>query len=645
MLFCLSFVCGRVLFFEKNAPPPRTPSVRNLRTKSPIIYWKRRHILYLINGFKVEIIFCVMRQPIFSSVTTRKVHGKPGKIAGPLVFLLLAAGVLGIFYLASLSKGSNEVYETATEVAVDPAMAEKMLHESRSLESQFNSIHEFKKDKVSSADVDLYEKAVENYRLYLTYAGAAASYNPRYEQMRKHLHNLRADGLRKLSSELETQAEACANEKKYDEAEKYFNDAATLEVRITKEFPLATKKNHARANFLENRAKTMRAIPMQIKAQELEAQGEAALNEANWPKANLCLTEALSIEKVLWADYRNVIVSNSSRIHRIQDLLSTIGSAPDYERREKYTAEAKAQEQAENWEAAAKLWAQALASQKTIIQNFPRSLYADKETEETLTKNYADASARPQFILLQKDYAELTSDIRERKLEHVSLIAKQALRRAENILREWPESTLVSEAFIQELRYMDLKAPDIAGVQSNFFNLLLPIPGHPNKAQMLKTEVSQALYSFVMPFNPSARKDLAYPVESVDFNDAQEFCRRLSLLIGCKVRLPSQEEFTMVAGTPNAENVLEQAWLIENSSGVIHTAGSRKANAGGFFDLYGNVAEWVIPSPEEGLKNFESFVAGGDCQTPTYAFPEEVFKKVPRSEKSRTRGFRVVVEN
>lgn len=585
-----------------------------------------------------------MRHSIFSS-SACKGYGKPGKIAGPLVFLLFAAGILGIFYIASLSKGSNEIYETATDVAIDSAMAEKRLHESRSLESQFNAIHEFKKDTVSSADIDLYEKAVENYRLYLTHAGVAASYNPRYERMRKHLHNLRADSLRKLSSELEKQAETFANEKKYNEAETHFNDAAALEHQITKEFPLASKKNHARANFLENRAKTMRAIPLQIKAQELKAQGEAALNEANWPKANLCLTEALSIEKILWADYRNVIVSNSSRILRIQDLLSTIGSAPDYERREKYSSEAKAHEQDGNWEAAANLWAQALASQKTIIQNFPRSLYADKETENSLMKNYANASARPQFILLEKDYTELIANIRERKLEHVSLIAKQALRRAENILREWPQSTLISEDFIQELRYMDLKAPDIASVQSNFFNLLLPIPGHPNKARMLKTEVSQALYSFVMPFNPSASKDLNYPVESVDFNDAQEFCRKLSMLIGCEVRLPSQEEFTMAAGTPNTETVLEHAWLIENSSGVIHSSGSRKANADGFFDLYGNVAEWVTPSSKESIKAFESLVAGGDCQTPVYAFPDEIFKKVPRSEKSRTRGFRVVIEN
>lgn len=587
-----------------------------------------------------------MRNFISSSLRSREIRGKTGGIRGPLVFLLVAATALGIFYFASLSKGSREEYAEAQEIVPNSAEAEKKLSEARSAETQFNAIHEFKKDQITGEDIDIYEKAVNAYSDYLAYSGAAASYNPKYEQMRKHLHNLRADFLRKRTAELERQAEELATEKKYEEAERLFSEAANIEFRITKEYPLASKKNHARANALEIRAKTMHAIPLQARAQELESEGEAALNAAQWPKANACLTEALLIEKELWTSYRNVIVSNSTRLLRLQDLIATVNSAPEYERRERSIAEARVAEAQENWSAAADEWKKALNAQKTIIQNFPRSLYAEKTVEKSLETNLHNALARPEFSKLQKDCEEMHADICENKPERVPQIAKQALRRAENIRREWSKSTLVSDDFLQELRYMDLKAPDIAGVQGNLFKLLLPIPGAPADIQMMKTEVSQALYTFIMPFNPSAQKNLEHPVESVDYNDAQEFCRRLSMLLGRAVRLPTQEEFLAAAGPVTPENVIRQAWLIENSSGTVHSSGKLAANAFGFFDLYGNVAEWVssVKTGADKREQFEEVIAGGDCQTPSYSFPSDFFKKVVRTEKSRTRGFRVVVE-
>lgn len=587
-----------------------------------------------------------MPHPVSSSARRRATRGRFGGVAGPILFVLAAVAVLAVFYFASLSKGSRDDFSETRQIEPDPEAAEKTLSESRSAETQFNAIHEFKKDQITEEDIDIYEKAVAAYGQYLAYAGTAAAYNPRYEQMRKHLHNLRADMLRKRSAKLEILAEELASQKKYEEAERRFDDAAALEYRITREFPLATKKNHARANFLENRAKTMRAIPLQLKAKALAEEGEAALNAGNWPKANLRLNEALTVEKELWGNYRNIIVSNNAKIVRLQALLTTVKSAPDYERREQDVAAARAAEERGDWQAAAEAWARAVAKQNTIIQNFPESLYADKETLATLERSLADATARPKFIQLREDYEKMRADIRSRSTDRVPMLAKQALRRAEEILRECPNSTLVSENFLQELRYMDVKAPDISGLQSNFFRLLLPVPGAEEKTQMMKTEVSQALYTFVMPFNPSARKDLSRPVESVDFDDASEFCRKLSLLVGRTVRLPTQSEYAAAAGTPDADALLSQAWLLENSSGLVHAAGKRPANAAGFCDLYGNVAEWVLADAAnaEELRSHESFIAGGDCQTPSYSFPTEFFKKVLSSEKSRTRGFRVVVE-
>lgn len=612
----------------------------------------------------------LMKPAVFPTESSREMRARArfGGVVAPLIFVLVAACALAIFYYASLSKGSNETYAESEAVLRDPAEAEKKLSESQSFEAQFNAVHEFKKDKITGEDIDVFEKAVDAYSQYLAYAGIAKSYNPRMEQMRKQLHDLRADIIRASTTQIEQEAETLASQKKYAEAETLFTQASKLEYRITQEFPLASKKNHARANFLENRARTMHAIPMQLEAQTLTQEGEAALDAGNWPKANTSLSKALVIEKELWRDYRNVIISNDTKIRRLQTLLTTIASAPDYERRERHAAAALAAEAAGDRTLAAQEWERAYEAQCTILRSFPQSLYADEAQKNRLAVNRANAAVYEEFADLEKKYAELRAEIRSRQTARVPLLAKQVLRKAEHILHDEPESTLVTPEFLSELRYMDVKAQDIGDVQKTFFEMLLPVPGTSANIQMSAAEVTQALYTFVMPFNPSASNDLLRPVESVDFNDATEFCRRLSLIVGCEVRLPTKAEFSAAAGTPGADELPAQAWLLENSSGLVRVGKTRNANANGFFDLYGNVSEWLLPEAaeenasaavagtEETAETYgelearrkqherETLVAGGDCQTPAYAFPQEFFKSVNRSEKSRTRGFRVVAD-
>ena len=59
---------------------------------------------------------------------------------------------------------------------------------------------------------------------------------------------------------------------------------------------------------------------------------------------------------------------------------------------------------------------------------------------------------------------------------------------------------------------------------------------------MGKYEVTQAQYRAVMGTNPSNFKGDNLPVEQVSWNDATEFCRKLSQMTGREYRLPSEAE-------------------------------------------------------------------------------------------------------
>lgn len=111
-----------------------------------------------------------------------------------------------------------------------------------------------------------------------------------------------------------------------------------------------------------------------------------------------------------------------------------------------------------------------------------------------------------------------------------------------------------------------------------------------------KYEVTQAQWRAVMGSNPSKFKGEDHPVESISWNAAVKFCRRLSLLTGKKYRLPSEAEWEYAAragATGEYASELDAiAWYKENSGGTTHAVGQKRPNNFGLYDMHGNVAEW-----------------------------------------------------
>ncbi len=145
-------------------------------------------------------------------------------------------------------------------------------------------------------------------------------------------------------------------------------------------------------------------------------------------------------------------------------------------------------------------------------------------------------------------------------------------------------------------------------------------------------EVTQREYAAIMTMNPAhfsgagpgddlvTNADMKdFPVEEVSWNDAAEFCAKLSVneelkpfyfrtaesviaMSGTGYRLPSEAEweFACRAGTTTKywigdrdEDLLSAAWFAANSSRRTHRVGELNGNPWGLFDVHGNVWEWV----------------------------------------------------
>lgn len=196
--------------------------------------------------------------------------------------------------------------------------------------------------------------------------------------------------------------------------------------------------------------------------------------------------------------------------------------------------------------------------------------------------------------------AAAAAHLRRRKLFQAQQQIAPAGERLEEAVRQFPRARGIDEVLRERLAYLRRRSYDLGAIQDQAYDLLLPLPGR-GPAAMMNSAVPQVLFSLVMNANPSRNAGRMRPVDSVNHTEAEEFCRRLGWVLGAAVRLPTAEELRATHGDP----------------------AFRKADD--------RLDEWIAGE-------------GADAATAPGFGPDGAVKNLPRTERSRTTGFRVVVE-
>ena len=145
-----------------------------------------------------------------------------------------------------------------------------------------------------------------------------------------------------------------------------------------------------------------------------------------------------------------------------------------------------------------------------------------------------------------------------------------------------------------------------------------------------------------------------HPVERVSWEDAIEFCKKLSELpeekrTGRTYRLPTEAEWAhaCLAGSKSAwsyfdSDLCDFAWFGGNSKGHTHPVGEKKPNEWGLYDMYGNVWEWCSDLngayPEGGKGGWFRIVRGGG-----WGGGNAIRGRVGPSNRGNDFGFRVAL--
>lgn len=202
-------------------------------------------------------------------------------------------------------------------------------------------------------------------------------------------------------------------------------------------------------------------------------------------------------------------------------------------------------------------------------------------------------------------------------------------------------------------------------------------------------EVTQSQYEKIMGTNPSHfsakgggkqqvndRDTSQYPVERVAWNDAVEFCKKLSAKEEKTYRLPTEAEWEY-ACRAGAKTVFHPGndfnSTLANINGLGYSSygkevggpfyrctvagGEYKRNAFGLYDMHGNVQEWCADwyaadyykdspkSDPQGPKDgAERVLRGGAWPSSAKACRSAARNHMPPDEKTYTTGFRVVLE-
>ena len=181
---------------------------------------------------------------------------------------------------------------------------------------------------------------------------------------------------------------------------------------------------------------------------------------------------------------------------------------------------------------------------------------------------------------------------------------------------------------------------------------------------LAETECTQGQWEAVMGSNPSNFRGKDRPVEQVSWEEAVEFCRKLTakqrqegvLPEGWEWRLPTESEWEYAAraGTTGARHgeLDAIAWHGGNSGNETHAVKGKQANAWGLHDMIGNVWEWcgdwygdyptgsVTDPTGPGWGSYRVFRGGSWHLDARYARSASRFTFVPGRRRNFFLGFR-----
>ncbi|MBI2814323.1 MAG: hypothetical protein HYX71_08570 [Opitutae bacterium] len=412
--------------------------------------------------------------------------------------------------------------------------------------------------------------------------------------------NLVAAEQSRLSRELEEAAELLRRQKQTAAAVEKFQEALRLQLEVNRSMAAREFKSYGREARLRQQIEELGAEPLLAEATRWLAAARAAVAGGSWADAVRSYGRAGEIQQQLAREFPRSRFSAVLADGRIEAELASLGATEAQAQLRSFLQKAAAAAARGDLAAADKSYALAADRQQAINTEFPNSRFVSMEQLERIEVTRQTLRLRPVLEQVRALDGRVAGHLRRRELFQAQQFIAEALTALEAAITQSPKAEGTDEELRERLGYLALRSADLAFVQDQTYELLLPLPARPQSA-LLKRAVPQALFAAVMNTNPSRTPGRNRPVDSVSEPEAREFCRRLGWVLGAATRLPTAGELAGAARDP------------------------------GFMDPAGGLDEWLAAE------------AGGNASTAPLHGAHGVDKVAPKAERGRTTGFRVVV--
>ncbi len=570
----------------------------------------------------------------------RHSDARPGSIRQLALITLGCVVVLGGFY--SLSLLGPHQYERATRPNnISKEQAEHLRTLAAAAEERWNALKKMRRETKTPYSEDDLRVIGEATVARFQYETQVAGVPEHHLELKKELQDRSGERLREESTQLEKLADIEEREQRYAAAEKLYSDALATEERLNTDFPESSFVNIQRTNYLAGRVRLMIAKPLWDRSLAAEKAGEESYAKGDLPAAIVELDSARRDNLRLEQELRGLTRADSLRTRKLERRLDTLKSISVRDRALARITQAEKDVLARNFTRLNTLRSEAEAAVRELTQTYRESEYAAPAYVGDLTRRTQNAASAPEAESVEHDLVAFEAAVRRGDTAAAGMI--EGIQRSVQRIRElFPESDLIGVATAERVAFLFEHRTEIRIVGSAVKGALRPMPGRP-EIIALATETPQRLYVLVMGDNPSATKADERPVESLTRAEARTFCKRLGWLLARTVRLPDESEFTLLAGKPSAATLAKTARLLDNSDGrSAAIPAAPEADAAGFRDVFGNVAEWVESAAT--AKSDEGLVAGGDAESTAAQLVRTPFSHMQAHERSRFVGFRFVVE-
>ena len=556
-----------------------------------------------------------------------------------ILVIFAAALVLAFFYfLTLLGPGKKVEYDY---VYIDPERESKdILKESEMLEDEFEKAS--LAAKVTEADIEKLRRAIALQEVYIDKARLIdRAPAERLLKLQTRLDDTEAAPLAEIIVELEKKALAAETEEKDSEAVEIYKQLYDLQSRINTDYPHSKYKDIRKSAQFDSRVKMFLARPMYLKSVEAENAAREALEKGDWATAQLQFEKAIETITQMNSTYPTSVYTDFARLQKLDIELDSLKSSSLAAKINDYLEKARSAEAAGDHILASESYGDAVQVQKELNRLFPKSEHASDEKISDYEKKRVDAYSWKFAKEIVEQDKLLNRALYDGDFEKAKDISLNLLRKSEQFKTNFPRSQTVNDDLILRLRYITFMANNIPQIQKQVLGNLQKIEGF-DSVEMLKTEVPQDLFILIMQENPSRDSDNPRkPVDSVTAEEISRFCNRLSWILGRNVSLPSKAQFKAAVGSLRYADLNEISWNNINSGGHTHPVATKKPNDRGFYDLLGNVGEYVISDDEDAVSGYK--IIGGGAQTQTDSMLDLSEFSMDEKQRNRMVGFRIVV--